>query len=96
MNQTEQQVLVVGVSSSALFDLHKEQRIFKRKGQHAYDAYQDKYVDEPLKPSRAFKFVTALLSLNKYLKKNKIEVVVFPRTVSSLLRALTRALGNTT
>ncbi len=56
--------LVVGVSSSALFDLSTSQRVFDEQGIDAYRAYQDKYRDRMLRPGVAFEFVQRLLSLN--------------------------------
>ncbi|MGW6006946.1 5'-nucleotidase [Oerskovia enterophila] len=56
--------LVVGVSSSALFDLSTSQRVFDEQGIDAYRAYQDTYRDRMLRPGVAFEFVQRLLSLN--------------------------------
>lgn len=56
--------LVVGVSSSALFDLSDSQRVFDEQGIDAYRAYQDEHLDRPLRPGVAFEFVQRLLSLN--------------------------------
>jgi 5'-nucleotidase len=56
--------LVVGVSSSALFDLADSQRVFDEEGINAYRAYQDEYRERPLRPGVAFDFVRRLLSLN--------------------------------
>ncbi|WP_336708588.1 5'-nucleotidase [Oerskovia sp. USHLN155] len=56
--------LVVGVSSSALFDLSDSQRVFDEQGIDAYRAYQDEHLDRTLRPGVAFEFVQRLLSLN--------------------------------
>ncbi|MFF3066086.1 5'-nucleotidase [Oerskovia sp. NPDC057915] len=56
--------LVVGVSSSALFDLSTSQRVFDEQGIEAYRAYQDRYRDRTLRRGVAFEFVQRLLSLN--------------------------------
>ncbi|WP_322788308.1 5'-nucleotidase, partial [Oerskovia enterophila] len=56
--------LVVGVASSALFDLSTSQRVFDEQGIDAYRAYQDRYRDRMLRPGVAFEFVQRLLSLN--------------------------------
>ncbi len=56
--------LVVGVSSSALFDLSTSQRVFDEQGIDAYRAYQDRYRDRTLRRGVAFEFVQRLLSLN--------------------------------
>lgn len=55
--------LVVGVASSALFDLTESHRAFQ-KGLAAYRTYQDQHKDEPLAPGVAFPFVQRLLGLN--------------------------------
>ncbi|MBD7996997.1 5'-nucleotidase [Oerskovia gallyi] len=56
--------LVVGVSSSALFDLSDSQRVFDEQGIDAYRGYQDEHLDRTLRPGVAFEFVQRLLSLN--------------------------------
>lgn len=58
------QRLVVGLSSSALFDLAESDAIFREKGESAYREYQRKYQDEPLKTGVAYPFIRRLLSLN--------------------------------
>ena len=58
------QILVVGVSSRALFDLRTEDRLFDEEGLEAYSKYQIAHEDEPLLPGPAFALVRALLHLN--------------------------------
>lgn len=56
--------LVVGVASSALFDLTESDNVFQNKGEIEYRKYQEEKVDETLDPGVAFPFVRRLLSLN--------------------------------
>lgn len=72
-------VLVVGVSSRALFDLEEENEIFEKEGISGYRAYQQEHEDEPLNPGTAFHLVQSLLHLNTDAKKRIVEVVVMSR-----------------
>ncbi len=56
--------LVIGVASSAMFDLSKSDAVFKRKGEKEYRKYQEKNLDVALPKGIAFSFVKRLLSLN--------------------------------
>mgnify|MGYP001084194296 CR=1 FL=1 len=56
--------LVVGVASSALFDLTESDNVFQNEGEIEYRKYQEEKVDEVLNPGVAFPFVRRLLSLN--------------------------------
>ncbi|NKZ10758.1 5'-nucleotidase [Mycolicibacterium septicum DSM 44393] len=56
--------LVVGVASSALFNLGEADVVFRTQGEEAYRAYQQEQVDVPLEPGVAFPFIKRLLSLN--------------------------------
>ncbi|MEU5536346.1 5'-nucleotidase [Streptomyces sp. NPDC020362] len=56
--------LVVGVASSALFDLEESDAVFREQGEEAYRAYQEENVDTTLRPGVAFAFIQRLLSLN--------------------------------
>ena len=42
--------LVIGVASSALFDLTHSDRIFREEGVAAYEAYQEGHLDDPFPP----------------------------------------------
>lgn len=62
--------LVVGISSRALFDLEKENKIFEEDGLKAYSEYQIEHENDPLLPGTAFPLIKALQQLNtdeKYL-----------------------------
>ena len=74
------EILVVGISSRALFDLRKEDRIFQEEGLEAYSKYQIAHEQEALAPGAAFSLARALLHLNKIDRdKRRTEVVVMSR-----------------
>jgi len=56
--------LVIGVASSALFDLTASYQVFREDGLAAYRVYQDAHLDVPLAPGVAFPFIKRLLGLN--------------------------------
>lgn len=56
--------LVVGVSSTALFDLREEDRIYKNEGLPAFRRVQEERQDVLLKPGTAFYLIKKLLGLN--------------------------------
>ena len=56
--------LVIGIASSALFDLSASDGIFKTHGEEEYRAYQEKNLNVPLQKGIVFSFVKRLLSLN--------------------------------
>lgn len=75
--------LVIGISSSALFDLTIEDELFRTKGVEEYSKYQIENEDVILKPGAAFNLVSSILNLNK-LKDNKrfSEVVIMSKNSS--------------
>lgn len=73
------QILVIGVSSRALFDLEEENTIFNEKGLLEFRKYQYDHENELLKPGTAFYLVKSLLELNKQASKPIVEVVVMSR-----------------
>ena len=56
--------LVIGVASSALFDLKESNDVFVDQGEEAYRKFQENHLDDPLRPGVAFAFIKRLLSLN--------------------------------
>lgn len=56
--------LVIGVASSAMFDLAESDAVFRAEGEAAYRKYQEAHVHDTLTPGVAFSFVRRLLSLN--------------------------------
>lgn len=67
--------LVVGVASSAVFDLRDSDSVFKRDGEEKYRNYQEENLHNPLPKGIAFPFVKRLLSLND-LSPNKADPLV--------------------
>jgi 5'-nucleotidase len=64
--------LVIGVASSAMFDLTESDKVFRSQGEEVYRKYQAENVKNPLNKGVAFSFVKRLLSLND-LSENPIE-----------------------
>lgn len=73
------EVLVIGVSTRALFDLEVENKIFDQKGIEAFREYQLENEDKLLEPGTAFHLVQSLLQLNNQADKQIVEVVVMSR-----------------
>lgn len=73
--------LVVGVASSALFDLKESDAVFRTGGEQEYRAYQDQHLADTLEPGVAFPFVRRLLSLNDLAPANSplVEVIILSR-----------------
>ncbi|MDY7219195.1 5'-nucleotidase [Denitrificimonas sp. JX-1] len=72
--------LVVGLASSALFDLSESDAVFRTKGQNIYRQYQRDHQDQPLEPGVAFPFIRRLLSLNQLnLEDPPVEVILLSR-----------------
>jgi 5'-nucleotidase len=72
-------ILVVGVSSRALFNLEEEEKIFNEKNIRGYREYQLANEDKLLEKGTAFPLVEALLKLNTHVDKPIVEVVVMSR-----------------
>ena len=68
--------LVVGIASSALFDLTDSDRVFREEGEQAYRRFQEDNRDRPLEPGVAFPFARRLLSLNDI---SPVDVIVLSR-----------------
>jgi len=72
--------LVIGIASSALFDLTESNQVFESQGADAYRAYQEQRRQTPLAPGVAFPFIQRLLSLNEiFADEQPVEVVLFSR-----------------
>ena len=76
---TNNEQLVVAVSSRALFDLEMEHRLFEEAGIEAYRKYQTEHKDDPLKPGVAYPIVRRLLMLNKIYGPESFKVIVISR-----------------
>ncbi|MER6847066.1 5'-nucleotidase [Streptomyces flaveolus] len=72
--------LVIGVASSALFDLAEADAVFREQGEEAYRAYQEAHLDDTLGTGVAFPFIRRLLSLNDLSPDDPlVEVIVLSR-----------------
>lgn len=72
-------ILVVGVSSRALFNLEEEEQIFREQNIRGFREYQFANEDKLLEKGTAFPLVEALLKLNTHVEKPIVEVVVMSR-----------------
>ncbi|GGX02775.1 5'-nucleotidase [Undibacterium macrobrachii] len=76
-------LLVIGISSRALFNLEVEEAIFQDQGLDAYRQHQLAHENEILKPGAGFALVKALLKLNQLTAdKRLVEVVIMSRNSS--------------
>jgi len=72
--------LVVGVSSNALFDLTKEEKIFNENGLKSYREYQNSNNDVPLPTGPAYPFIKRFLNINNaYPERQPVEVVILSK-----------------
>ena len=72
--------LVIGLASSALFQLDESENIFRTQGEAAYRTYQREHQNVTLKPGVAFPFIRRLLSLNELDEDNPpVEVILLSR-----------------
>lgn len=72
--------MVIGVASSALFDLEESDRIFKVEGVESYRTFQIENAENTLNPGVAFHFVRRILELNDLNPDDPlVEVVVLSR-----------------
>ena len=72
--------LVIGISSSALFELSESHQIFVDHGVAKYREHQEKNIDVPFSKGVAFPFIRRFLSINKaFPKQAPVEVVMLSR-----------------
>ncbi|MCK9792315.1 5'-nucleotidase [Isoptericola sp. 4D.3] len=72
--------LVVGVASSALFDMAESDAVFRSQGEEAYRLHQEAHIDGTLKPGVAFPFLRRLLALNDLRPDDPlVEVIVLSK-----------------
>lgn len=72
--------LVVGISSSALFNLEKEDEIYRKNGVEAYKKYQADNKRKILDKGLAYPFIRRFLNINKvYSEQKPVEVVLLSR-----------------
>ncbi|MBB5183691.1 5'-nucleotidase [Catenisphaera adipataccumulans] len=79
MSVSFDQMLVVGISSRALFNLEKENQIFEKEGLEAYRNYQFEHEEDILEPGAGFPLVKKLLAVNEKMQKKMVEVIVMSR-----------------
>jgi len=72
-------ILVVGIASSALFDLSESDAVYRNQGVEAYKKHQNEKIDVPFKHGVAFPFIKNLLSLNDGLLEPVVEVILLSR-----------------
>lgn len=72
-------MLVVAISSRALFDFNEENSVYENKGLHAYKQYQIANENIPLSKGVCFPLVEKLLNLNTYSKSPLVEVILCSR-----------------
>ncbi|MCX4529165.1 MULTISPECIES: 5'-nucleotidase [unclassified Streptomyces] len=73
--------VVIGIASSALFDLADCDAVFREQGEDAHRRYQEAHVDDVLDKGVAFPFVRRLLSLNDLAEPLDplVEVIILSR-----------------
>ena len=74
--------LVIGVASSAVFDLTESHNVFKTEGEEKYRKFQEENLQNSLSPGIAFPFIKRLLSLNNLSPSSDdplVEVVLLSR-----------------
>lgn len=76
-------LLVVGISSRALFDLEAEEAIYRHQGLEAYRRHQTEHENDVLPLGAGFALVRALLKLNMLAHNRRfVEVVIMSRNSS--------------
>ncbi|QOL49065.1 5'-nucleotidase [Massilia litorea] len=72
--------LVIGVASSALFDLSESHQVYLDKGPEEYRLYQEAHLDAILGKGVAFPFIRRFLNINAcFPDESPVEVVLFSR-----------------
>lgn len=90
-----ERALVIGVASSALFDLEESDAVFREQGEEKYREYQRDHLDDVLEPGVAFPFIRRLLDLNDLSDRERlVEVVILsrndPETGMRVMRSVAR------
>ena len=90
-----ERALVIGVASSALFDLRESDAVFREQGEERYREYQREHLDDVLEPGVAFPFIRRLLDLNDLSDRERlVEVVILsrndPETGMRVMRSVKR------
>jgi 5'-nucleotidase len=87
-------VLVVGISSRALFDLGESNLVFEREGLDAYTRHQLSREEDVLAPGAAFPLISAMLRLNEAtaVGGRRCEVVVMSKNNAATSLRLWRSI----
>lgn len=72
-------ILVVGISSRALFNLEKENELYKKDGLKAFAEHQFANENVILEKGTAFPLIEALLNLNKKSNDQIVEIVIMSK-----------------
>jgi 5'-nucleotidase len=86
--------LVIGVASSALFDLSESHAVFTEHGEDEYRSFQEAQYESQLAPGIAFPFIRRLLGLNDLATGSSpvVEVIVLsrndPETGARVMRSI--------
>lgn len=94
MANPSEKTLVIGIASSALFDLQESHAVFSEQGEDAYRDYQADNYETQLEPGVAFPFIKRMLSLNDLAETGPpaVEVVVLsrndPETGTRVMRSI--------
>ena len=72
-------MLVVAITSRALFDLHESDKVYTEQGLETYRAHQRDQEDVPLDPGTAFPLIRGLLAINDRAGEQMTEVVILSR-----------------
>lgn len=84
-------VLVVGISSRALFELEAENEMFDREGIDSYTAFQLDHTEDHPAPGTGFHIVRSLLSMNDS-ETQRVEVIVLSRNNAATSLRVSKAI----
>lgn len=87
-------VLVVGISTRALFDLEKDNEIYEEKGVEAYVKYQLDNVDNTLRPGTGFRLAKNILALNTGQPNKVVEVIILSRNNAVTSLRITKSIDH--
>ena len=75
-----QNKLVIGIASSALFDLSASHQVYEEQGEEEYRKYQETHIGTILGKGVAFPFIRRFLNINKHFPDHTpVEVVLLSR-----------------
>lgn len=86
--------LVLAISSRALFDLEKENKIFKEKGLNAYVDYMKAHEDVPMKKGVCFDLAKAWMEINEKAGKDIVDLVIVSKNSGRTGRRLHKSLDH--